>query len=221
MVKYAEEQERAAKAALKLSLESTQEFFDMWTKNYQSTFGKLVQMPAIGPIREKQEKIIKGFPLYVNLYSNWIESNINFQNVFLEATRKTYEKQLELAKENKGEVDPDKCKDDIYKIWLDTYSETFKEFLKSGHFLSDMNKLMSNLVDFQKYNRDTIEENILRPGNLPTKTDIDEINKELYSLKKMIKELKNQVEELSKELSSDDKDKEINNISEKDIKETP
>lgn len=214
MVKYAEEQERTAKAVLKLSLESTQEFFDMWTKNYQSTFGKMVHMPAIGPIREKQEKIVNGFPLYVNLYTSWIDSNVNFQNVFLEAMRKTYEKQLELSKEDNGEINPEKYKDDIYKIWLDTYSETFKEFLKSGHFLSDMNKIMSNLVDFQKYNRDMIEENILRPGNLPTKTDIDEINKELYSLKKMIKELTKEIEELSKKSGSQNSDK-------KDIKEIP
>jgi peptidoglycan hydrolase CwlO-like protein len=32
--------------------------------------------------------------------------------------------------------------------------------------------------------------------NLPTKTEIDEINKELYSLKKTVKELTSQIKEL-------------------------
>lgn len=34
-----------------------------------------------------------------------------------------------------------------------------------------------------------IEENLLVPSNLPTKTEIDEINKELYHLRKKVKEL--------------------------------
>ena len=90
---------------------------------------------------------------------------------------------------------PEKYKE-FYNIWIDTYSETFKDFSKSGHFASDMGKLNSHLIDFQKYNREMLEENYLKPMNLPTKTQIDEINKELYSLKKTMKELTGQINAL-------------------------
>ena len=103
-----------------------------------------------------------------------------------------------IASYMEGEFSPYKCKD-FYNVWIETYSETFKEFLKSGHFASDMGKLNSNLMDFQKYNRELLEENYLKPMNLPTKTEIDEINKELYSLKKTVKELTSQIKELQKE----------------------
>ena len=229
MDKNVEDQLELSKRQLKLSLESTQEFFDMWMKNYQSTFGKLTQIPAVGPIREKQEKMMKSFPLYANLYTAWIESNINFQNVFMEAMRRTYEKTINDTKGDKEGTSPEKYKE-FYKTWIDTYSETFKEFMKSGHFLSDMNKIMSHFMDFQKYNREMIEENFLKPSNLPTKTEIDEINKELYSLKKMIKDLDNKIKELSNKSESDeelyslkkmikdqdDKIKELSNKSESD-----
>ena len=59
-----------------------------------------------------------------------------------------------------------------------------------------MGKLNSHLMDFQKYNREMLEENYLKPMNLPTKTEIDEINKELYFLKKNVKELTSQIKEL-------------------------
>lgn len=39
---------------------------------------------------------------------------------------------------------------DFYKLWIDTHSDTFKEFQKSGHFASDMGVLMSRFMDFQK-----------------------------------------------------------------------
>jgi hypothetical protein len=90
-----EEHLKLSEDQLKLSLETTQEFIDVWTKSYQSTLGKLAQVPAFGPVREKQEKIMKSLPLYSKLYTTWIDSNINLQSVLLEATRRTFEKTVE------------------------------------------------------------------------------------------------------------------------------
>jgi len=118
MDKSTEEHLKTAQDQLKLSLETTQEFFDMWTKNYQSTLSKLAHVPAFGPVREKQEKMMKGIPMYTNLYTTWIESNINFQSVLMEATKRTYEKTIDDVKS--GNVcTPEKYKA-FYKIWIDT-----------------------------------------------------------------------------------------------------
>lgn len=179
---------------LKACLESTQGFFDTWMNNYQSTFGKLTQIPAFGPIREKQEKIMKGFPIYVNFYNTLVESNLNFQTIFTGAMKKTYEKMII---DTKGGITTTKYKD-FYNVWLDIYSEMLKEFMESKHYTSDMGKLMTQFVDYQKYNRDVIEENILKPSNLPTKTDIDGINKDIYTLRKVMKDLDKKTNEMSK-----------------------
>ena len=176
------------------SFESTQEFFDFWLNTYQCTLGMLAKMPALGPAREKFEKQMKGFSDFANLYTAWMESNTDLQIVFMEAMRKVREK---TAAEMTGNINPEQYKD-FYKIWMETYSETFHEFLKSGHFANDLGKFMSSLLEFQKFNREMLEENYLKPMNLPTKTEIDEINKELYSLRKTVKELSSQVKELSR-----------------------
>ncbi len=177
----------------KPGFESTQEFFDLWLKTYESTYGRLLEMPALGPTREKSEKLMKGFSIGVNLYAAGMDSSINLQNVFMEAMRRGREK---TATEMEGEIGLEKYKD-FYKIWIETYSETFKEFLKSGHFASDNGRFMSHFMESQKYNREMLEENYLKPMNLPSKAEIDEINKELYSLKKTVKELTSQIKELS------------------------
>ncbi|HMB45550.1 MAG TPA: poly(R)-hydroxyalkanoic acid synthase subunit PhaE [Candidatus Methanoperedens sp.] len=176
----------------KSSFEPTQEFLDLWLKTYKATTGRLVEMPAVGPAREKSEKFMKGFSTFVNLYTAGVDTSSNLQSVFMEAMRKVQEK---TAKDMEGEISPEKYKE-FYNIWIDTYSETFKDFSKSGHFASDMGKLNSHLMDFQKYNREMLEENYLKPMNIPTKTEIDEINKELYSLKKAIKELNSHIKAL-------------------------
>ncbi|MCX9081189.1 MAG: hypothetical protein OIN83_03240 [Candidatus Methanoperedens sp.] len=176
----------------KSSFESAREFYDQWLKTYTATTGRLVDMPAVGPAREKSEKMMKGFSTFVNLYTAGMDTNSHFQGVFMEAMRKVKEK---TAKDMKGEISPERYKE-FYNIWIDTYSETFKDFSKSGNCASDMGKLNSTLMDFQEYNREMLEENYLKPMNLPTKTQIDEINKELYSLKKTMKELTGQIKAL-------------------------
>jgi hypothetical protein len=207
MGRTTEENLKLAKNQLKLSLETTEEFMNMWTKNYQSTLGKLAQMPAFGPVREKQEKFMKSLPIYPKLYTSWIDSNINLQSVLLEATRRTFEKTMEhridsCAKDDKSYIDPEKYKE-FYKVWIDTYSDTFKEFTKSEHYASDMGKFASIFIDFQKHNREMIEENYLKPNNLPTMTHIDNIHEELYDLRKTVKELERYTKELSKGIPKD------------------
>jgi len=176
----------------KSNFESTQEFYDQWINAYKATMGKIVEMPAVGPAREKTEKIMTGFSTFVNLYAAGMDTSSNLQSVFMEAMRKVQEK---TTPDMDGEISPEKYKE-FYDVWIETYSETFKDFLKSGHFAADLGKLNSYLMDFQKYNREMLEENYLKPMNLPTKTEINEINKELYSLKKTVKELANQIKEL-------------------------
>jgi hypothetical protein len=122
-----------------------------------------------------------------------MESIANYQGVFMEAMRRVSEK---MPVELEGEIGPEKYRE-FYKLWIDTYSDTFREFQKSGHFALDMGVLMSRFIDFQKINRDLLEDYLLKPMNLPTRTEIDEINREVYSLKKKGQELAKQVKELS------------------------
>jgi class III poly(R)-hydroxyalkanoic acid synthase PhaE subunit len=160
--------------------------------------GRMVELPALGPSREKYDKMMTGFTNFVNFYTIWMEFNSDFQKVFVEAMNRVQEK---ITNEMQDGIGPDKYKE-LYNIWIETYSSTFKEFLKSGHFASDMGKFMSYFLEFQKYNREMLEENYLKQMSLPTKTDIDEINRELYALRKKTKELARQIEELSKNRQS-------------------
>ena len=176
------------------SFESTREFLETWVKTYEATLGKVSEIPAVGPLREKSDKMSKGFPLFFSLYSTWMDTVVDFQNISLESMKRMNTKTVALE----GKTGTENYKE-LYNIWMESYSETFKEFLKSGHFSSDMGKFMSNYLDVQKYNREMLEENYLKPSSLPTKSDIDELNKELYFLKKKVKELSCKINELSVE----------------------
>ncbi len=175
------------------NFDSTREFFNAWSKTFEESFGRLSMMPAVGPSREKYEKAMKGLSLYINLYATWMDSLSDINNLSLEAGSKMRDKTVTL----KSETGPERSKE-LYDIWMETYSEVFNEFFRSEHFVSDIGKFMSLFADVQRYHKEVLEENVLVPSNLPTRTDIDEINKELYDLRKKVKELSMKLGELPK-----------------------
>ncbi len=171
-------------------LESPHEFFDMWLKTYSGSSGQ--QLPTMGPAREKSEKILRGIPLFLNIYATWMDSISDFQNLSLTAMNRMQDK----ATERESEIGSENYKE-LYNLWIETYSDTFKEFLRSGHFAQDMGKFVSSFIEAQKYNQEMLEESYLKPMNLPTRMEIDELNKELYSLRKKVRELTAKIDELS------------------------
>ena len=167
-------------------LQASHDFFELWEKAYEATYGRIIDMPAMGPSREGADRLRKNFEATINLHAAWAQSIASFQSAFAEATRRTQEKvEKQVAEEG---TSPSSFKD-YYDLWMNTYSETFKEFLKSRFFASDLAKLTSNSMDFQKSSRDLIEENLLKPANLPTRTEIDDLSKEVYMLKKQVRVL--------------------------------
>lgn len=168
------------------------EFLDQWLKNYEVSYDHIGKIQAAGPLREKTENMMKGFPLFYNLYSVWIDTIADFQNLSLEAMKKMNDKTA-----NMDQINPDRNKE-LYNIFIETYSDTFKEFLRTEHFARDMGKFTSGLIEVQKYNREMLEENFLKPMDMPTRTEMEEMGKELYSLKKKVRELTQKMNELSR-----------------------
>jgi len=167
-------------------LQTSHDFFELWQKAYGATYGKIIDMPVMGPSREGADRLRKNFEATINLQAAWAQSIASFQSAFTEANRITQEKmEKRIAEEG---ASPSSYKG-YYDLWVETYSETFKEFMKSRFFASDLARLTSNSMDFQKSSRELIEENLLRPANLPTRTEIDDLSKEVYLLKKQVKEL--------------------------------
>lgn len=166
-------------------LRASHDFFEHWLKAYEATYGRIIDMPIMGPSREGADKLRKNFEATINLHAAWAQSIANYQSAFIEASQKTQE---EVEKRIAEGVSPSSYKG-YYDLWMETYSKTFKEFLKSSFFASDLARLTSNSMDFQKSSRVLIEENLLRPANLPTRTEMDDLSKEVYLLKKQMKEL--------------------------------
>ena len=74
------------------------------------------------------------------------------------------------------------------RIWIDIFDNDFTELFDSGKFGENYGKLISKELELTKH-WNNITNVILQSVNLPSKEEIDEIYKEMHSLKKRIGKL--------------------------------
>ncbi len=74
------------------------------------------------------------------------------------------------------------------RIWIDIFDNDFTELFDSGKFGDNYGKLVSKELELTKH-WNNISNVILQSVNLPSKEEIDEIYKEMHSLKKRVRKL--------------------------------
>ncbi len=74
------------------------------------------------------------------------------------------------------------------RIWIDIFDNDFTELFDSGKFGDNYGKLVSKELELTKH-WNNITNVILQSANLPSKEEIDEIYKEMHSLKKRVGKL--------------------------------
>ena len=78
--------------------------------------------------------------------------------------------------------------DAFKRIWIDIFDNDFTELFDSGKFGENYGKLVSKEIELTKH-WNNITNVILQSANLPSKEEIDEIYKEMHSLKKRVGKL--------------------------------
>lgn len=75
--------------------------------------------------------------------------------------------------------------DAFKRIWIDIFDNDFTELFDSKKFGENYGKLVSKELDLTKH-WTNISNVVLQAANLPSKEEIDEVYKELHSLKKRV-----------------------------------
>jgi len=89
------------------------------------------------------------------------------------------------------------------RIWIDIFDNDFTELFDSNKFGENYGKLVSKELELTKH-WNNITNVILQSVNLPSKEEIDEVYKELHSLKKRVMKLEIEVKK-KKERRENDK----------------
>ena len=172
-----------------------------WKLLYEENFGSLVQSPLLGPTRELNGQILKGFDAWVNLYRATIDYQIVLSNVQIRSFEALM-KEL-VSKAEKGEKIDNWQQ--LQMLWSTVADDVFaKEFCDEKN-LKIRGKFLNALNTYRVHQQDLMELG-MKMMNIPSRLEVDEMHKSIYELRKEVKSLKkalakyeNQEQDISKE----------------------
>lgn len=160
------------------------EMFKKWESFYEKELSRILGMPQVGLGREYQEKIAGALDKF-NLFNSSLIEFIYFLYLPMEKTFILMQKDMEKMM---GEGKFPENSEEYYNMWLKKLEAHYMSMFHSNEYISVMAKTLENMAQF-KSARDAVLEDVVSSMPVPTKSEIDEMYKELSELKRAVKKL--------------------------------
>lgn len=156
-----------------------------WNFLYEETFGSMMQSPILGPTRELNSKLLKSFDAWTNLYRATIDYQIVLADVQVRSFEELMRELITLAE--KGE----KVRDwrQFQDIWSRVADEVFEQKFCDENNLKIRGNFLNALNTYRLYQQE-LTELWLKMMNMPLRSEVDEMHKSIYELRKEVKSLK-------------------------------
>ncbi|MBM4275690.1 MAG: hypothetical protein FJ134_14690 [Deltaproteobacteria bacterium] len=161
-----------------------QEIFRSWMETYEKDFQRLLNVPQVGLTRLSQE----GMNRLADKFYQFQSAMGEFVYTIHLPMKKSLKDMQDLLKTHalQGKVSGDFK--DYYKIWIKYLEGDYMTLFQSADFTRAMNKALIAFGDFTLARQEMLADT-LRGLPLPTNRDMDELYREVYLLKKQVREL--------------------------------
>lgn len=161
--------------------------FRLWTDIYEREFRRFFQMPQLGLMREYQEKACQAADKFNLFQSNLAEFLRMLGLPFGRSVQVMQEKLIELAE--KGELSDDSRA--YYQMWVRVLEGHFMTLFQTPEYVETLARTVNALADFSAAKNAALEDML---GLLPVarRTEMDDMAREFYELKKRLRKLEKQ-----------------------------
>lgn len=156
-----------------------------WNLLYEESFGSLMKSPILGPTREFNGKLLAGFEAWKNLY----KASINYQIVLADIQVRSFEALMGelVTKAEKGDTVQNWRQ--FQQIWSEVSDTVFEEAFCQEENLKIRGNFINALNSYRLKQQELMELS-MKMMNMPVRSEIDEIHKTIYELRKEVKTLK-------------------------------
>ncbi|MBC2711589.1 MAG: hypothetical protein HGJ94_11565 [Desulfosarcina sp.] len=156
----------------------------LWTDIYEKEFRQFFHIPQLGLMRTYQEKAHQVADKY-NLFQSTLSEFLSLLGLpFTRAMQVMQEKLGEMAES--GELSDDTKV--YYNMWVKVLEGHFMTLFQTPEYVGTLARTVNALADFSAA-RDAAFEDILSLLPVAKKTDMDDMARELYELKKRLRKL--------------------------------
>ena len=165
-----------------------QEALQAWTDLYEKELRQYINVPQVGLFRLYQERMAQSVDEHARFQST-VGEFLFMLYLPMEKSLKVMQDQLaQMAEE--GQL-PETSKD-YYRIWIKILEGHYMTLFQSPEYTQALTKTLTSMSDYNLA-RKKILEDMLRPLPIPSQSEMDELYKEIYQLKKRVKFLEKAV----------------------------
>jgi hypothetical protein len=162
--------------------------YRIWNEMYEKKFSRIFQLPKLGLMSGHQEKASRMMDKYNRLQASLSELLRLLGQPFRHCQKKMTVKMAKMVK--KG-ITPKDTKD-CYKEWVSELEAHFMSLFQNPKYISVLSLTLSALSDYIAV-RDEAMEDLLAMFPVARKTDMDDMARELYELKRRLGKLEKRV----------------------------
>jgi polyhydroxyalkanoate synthesis regulator phasin len=160
----------------------------IWTEIYEKEFRQFFRIPQLGLLRTYQEKVNQVADKY-NLFQSTLSEFLNLLGLPFSRTARVIQEKLNAMAEAEALPDDPKA---YYQMWVKVLEGHYMTLFQTPEYVDTLTRTINALADFSAA-RDAALEDMLNLLPVAKKTDLDEMARELYELKKRLKKIeKNQ-----------------------------
>ena len=165
-----------------------QETFRAWLEVYETEFRKFLHVPQLGLTRGYQERFTEAADKY-NVFQATLAEFMSLLYLPLEKSFKVMQDQVSIMADQ-GKV-PEKSKE-LYRMWVKVLEGHYMTLFKSPEYNQALSRILDAMGEFHVA-KQQIMQDAMKTLPVPTLSDMDELSKEIYLLKKRVRELENQI----------------------------
>lgn len=158
--------------------------FRSWAELYEQEFRKFLHIPQLGLMRFYQERMSAVTDRYT-LFQGTVAEFLQMLSLPMEKAFKGMEERVaSMAEEGDMPKDPN----EYYKMWIKVLEGHYMTLFKSPEYAKTLGETLDALEDFLLVRQEMLQD-LMQTLPVPTNKDMDDLYKELYQLKKRLKEL--------------------------------
>lgn len=188
---------KTAAQALQKGPQGYADVYHLWLQAYDQTWGRVLGMPPLGLTRETIEKFQRANEAMIEHYTATTDYSSVLYKVGMEAMQKVATNLGEMSR--KGQAP--KTFKEFYTLWWTTNEETVHELFKTPEFSHLLGRVTDAATQVRKRYDDVMEE-YLKALPVPTRSEMNDLYKTLYMLKKEVRKNTKQMKELENKLKT-------------------
>jgi Poly(R)-hydroxyalkanoic acid synthase subunit (PHA_synth_III_E) len=165
--------------------EQVRKMFDFWTDT--------LKLPTIGPLYAFSKDFSSYLNDFVNLGEVMIELKTNMDSYWSLISAAYTHAMKEMMERAPKQLATKDDFENYRRVAIEAFEDAFTELFSSPQFSESYGKLFSSQLNVSRATQSIVEKN-LRMLNLPTRSEVDEMLKDIVELRRTVRDLKRSIE---------------------------